>query len=67
MFGRLRRGAGIEWGLRIVLDIELNALGHFGSGDTRGEREGKVYTGGYARAGDDSPRGDYASFGWLAP
>ena len=64
-FWCLRRGAGVEWGLRIVFDSKLNALGYFGSGDLRGEGEGKVYACGDAGAGHD-PRGvDDALFGWL--
>jgi hypothetical protein len=64
-FWRLRRGAGVEWRLRIVLDGKLNALRYFGSGDLRGEGEGKVYARGDAVACHDSPGGDHALFGWL--
>jgi hypothetical protein len=52
-------------GMRIVFDSKLNALGHFGSGDLRGEGEGKVDAGGDAGAGHDSPGRDHALFGWL--
>ena len=41
-FWRLGGGAGVEWGLRIVFDGELNGLGHFGSGDLRREGEGEI-------------------------
>src|ERR1700756_2326649 len=54
---RLRRGAGVERGMRVIFDNELNALGQFGPGDIGGEREGKVYGGGDAGARPDSPGG----------
>jgi hypothetical protein len=62
-FWCFRRGAGVEWGLRIVFDSKLNALGYFGSGDLRGEGEGKVYAGGNAGMGHDLPGGDHELFG----
>jgi hypothetical protein len=51
--------------MRIVFDGELNRLCDFGSGDIRGEGEGKVNAGGDAGTGDDAPRGDDALFGGL--